>query len=82
MRERKNGLLQQAVDNLTDAPDARQDGQETVKNIDVWFQDFWRVYPLKIGKKRALAAWRKLKPRNRGEVELILGDIRARMQQD
>lgn len=40
----------------------------TITKLDVQFEDFWRKYPMPVGKKRALLRWEKMKEDERQEA--------------
>lgn len=55
--------------------------KEPLSNNSSWSNDFdrwWKVYPVKVGKKPAAAVWKRIKP----DVEVLITDIKERLAKD
>jgi len=55
-------------------------GQEIVKPASKMFEEFWAVYPSKVGKKKAQAAWKRRKLD--AIADMIIDSVRDRIEHD
>ncbi|MBW2645931.1 MAG: hypothetical protein JRE23_07110 [Deltaproteobacteria bacterium] len=46
----------------------KEEKKDEEKREEAYFEEFWKAYPRKVEKKDALAVWRKLNPRDHGDV--------------